>query len=194
MGTRNLTIVKQGGKVKVAQYCQWDGYPTGQGKTLAKFIQEKLDLRKLKSKLSKIKFVTDKFVSDKWESVGAEGDFVSMEQSDAFKRKYPYLHRDIGADVLEIIQDGTYSLRVHNKDFTTKIVKIKNIEVDGLVNSISFLKDTLFCEYAYEVDLDKKTVKVYCGSTKPYKTYTFKSFTVANMDKLDKELKGDENA
>ena len=42
MGTRNLIIVKLKGEVKVSQYCQWDGYPTGQGADLAKFIQNKL--------------------------------------------------------------------------------------------------------------------------------------------------------
>lgn len=31
MGTRNITRVILDGEVKINQYCQWDGYPTGRG-------------------------------------------------------------------------------------------------------------------------------------------------------------------
>lgn len=44
MGTRNSTLVKSKGKVKVAQYGQWDGYPTGQGQTIADFLNSDVDL------------------------------------------------------------------------------------------------------------------------------------------------------
>lgn len=38
MGTRNLTCVVKNNKYVVAQYGQWDGYPTGQGQTIVEFI------------------------------------------------------------------------------------------------------------------------------------------------------------
>jgi hypothetical protein len=40
MGTRNLTSVRVGDAIKVAQYCQWDGYPTGQGETISVFLRK----------------------------------------------------------------------------------------------------------------------------------------------------------
>ena len=40
MGTRHLTIVKQNGEVKVAQYGQWDGYPDGVGTDIVNFLHE----------------------------------------------------------------------------------------------------------------------------------------------------------
>lgn len=172
MGTRNLTIVKLGGKVKVAQYCQWDGYPTGQGETISEFIREKLDLRKFKAKVKALQFATDEEVESLWKSCGAKGEFVTMDISETFEKKYPQFHRNTGADVLQLIQDG---------------------KVDKLTNSIDFLKDGLFCEYAYEIDLDAKKVKVYTGGTKPSKIYTFSAFAKKGaMQKLEQELQGEE--
>ena len=39
MGTRNITRVKSGGQLKVCQYGQWDGYPTGAGLDIMDFIR-----------------------------------------------------------------------------------------------------------------------------------------------------------
>ena len=38
MGTRNITRVICDGEIKVNQYCQWDGYPTGRGAEVLKFM------------------------------------------------------------------------------------------------------------------------------------------------------------
>ena len=59
MGTRNLTVIKMGGKVKVAQYCQWDGYPSGVGAALARTLKT-LDLSKFKKALMDVRFLTQK--------------------------------------------------------------------------------------------------------------------------------------
>ena len=39
MGTRSLTAVVLNGKYKVAQYAQYDGYPSGQGAEALEFVQ-----------------------------------------------------------------------------------------------------------------------------------------------------------
>lgn len=40
MGTRNITRVVYKEHVAVEQYCQWDGYPTGQGCVVMLFVQK----------------------------------------------------------------------------------------------------------------------------------------------------------
>lgn len=40
MGTRNLTLVYHKGKYRIAQYCQWDCHPEGQGATILKSLLE----------------------------------------------------------------------------------------------------------------------------------------------------------
>ena len=40
MGTRNLTRVISNGQLKIEQYCQWDGYPTGRGGVVLAFARD----------------------------------------------------------------------------------------------------------------------------------------------------------
>ena len=145
MGTRNLTIVKQYGKVKVAKYCQWDGYPSGQGQTIRAFITNKLDLPLFKRQVKKLKSLSVKAVNDLWEECGADpkSAFTSMDIADKFKAKYPHLHRDMGGDILEAIQDG---------------------KVEGTFKELAF-KTAWDCEWVYELDVDKETLAVYKNGT-----------------------------
>jgi hypothetical protein len=81
MGTRNVTMVILDQEIKVAQYGQWDGYPTGQGKTVLNFLIkyiDKLDL--VKEKMRKLSFLTN----EELQALGPE-----------WKESYPYLGRDI---------------------------------------------------------------------------------------------------
>lgn len=167
MGTRNLTIVKYKGKIKVAQYCQWDGYPRGQGATISAFLREKKLVDALKANISKVTFIGENQIEALWEKCGAKNGMASMDVSDKFKSKYPELHRDTGADILRLIALG----------------KAKELH-----NEYDFLKDGLFCEYAYELDLDKKTVTIYTNGKK-YKKVTFKEFSHPDFpSKLEQEI------
>ena len=56
MGTRNLTMVISNGETKVAQYGQWDGYPSGNGVIVLEFLTS-TNLDDFKKKLSKVKFM-----------------------------------------------------------------------------------------------------------------------------------------
>lgn len=146
MGTRNLVAVIHHGEYKVAQYGQWDGYPSGQGYTICDFLQNKMDLKKFKKATSECKFLTDNEVHDRWVECGAspDSDLVSMDVSAKFKKTYPALSRDTGATVLELIQNGARHLQ----------------------NNIDFVGDSLFCEWAYVVDLDNQVLEVYKGFNK----------------------------
>ena len=146
MGTRNLISVVFDKELKVAQYSQWDGYPSGQGVTILKFLR-KFSLDKFKLKLKRVRFAneTDQIEIDAFlKSIGCENEWVNMEQLEKFNAKYPYFSRDIGGKILE------------------KIQKSKDKEI-LLKNSESFAGDGLFCEYAYVIDLDKNKFEIYSG-------------------------------
>lgn len=147
MGTRNSTIVTLDGEIKVAQYGQWDGYPTGQGQTIANFFnREDFDLEKFKDQVNKVREIT-------------QDEIDKVNNTPNWKEVYPYLSRDAGADILNMIFDGKVEFVVLDKDF-------KN--------------DTLFCEYWYDINLDDETVTM--NGTK----YTFKEWMSNNfMEKLE---------
>ena len=148
MGTRNLTCVYLDGSCKVAQYGQWDGYPGGQGATALAFLLALTPEKRaqFETRLRAIPVLTDEQVKERWQSCGADGSgWVSLDVSQRFRAKFPWLSRDCGAEILQSILDG---------------------EADGVSLAESFAKDSLFCEWAYVIDLDKNTFEVYKGFNK----------------------------
>lgn len=153
MGTRNSTIVKLNGKVVVEQYGQWDGYPTGQGQVIADFLKT-VNLNDFKSKLSELKEITEEQTKE-------------VNKDPKWTQNYPYLSRDAGAGVLQMIAEGG----------------VKFISLDR-----DFKNDTTFCEYWYEIDLDKKTVTI--GGWIKEQVFTFDEWT---RDGLMEELESNNN-
>jgi len=149
MGTRNLTMVISNGKTKVAQYGQWDGYPSVQGVIVQNFIK-KFSVKKIKEVLKRVKFInnTKQKEIDKWfKSIGVTDGWMNMDQAVLYQAKYPLLTRDNGAGVLPMLMKS-YDL------------------VIWLNDSTDFGGNSLFCEWAYVLDLDKRVLEVYNGFNK----------------------------
>lgn len=140
MGTRNLTCVVLGGEYKVAQYGQWDGYPSGQGLTALRFCRE-MDKEVFITKLVDLRFLSDEDA----DAINAElkSDHSLMNEG----KKYGHLSRDRGAEILDIVYKAAPG-------------SIK------LQDQLHFAADSLFCEYAYVVDFDKNTFEVFRGFNK----------------------------
>lgn len=146
MGTRHLIAVVHGGQYKIAQYGQWDGYPSGQGVNVLQFCRDVLPARmaEFKTRLDALKALDDEELKRRWTECGAKPDseFVSMEVSRKFTDRYPWLSRDAGSKILHYVLDGT---------------------ADGVRLSVEFAADSLFCEWAYVLDLDAEVLEVYTG-------------------------------
>lgn len=143
MGTRHITMVLLDGEYKVAQYGQWDGYPSGQGAKIVDFIQ-KMDKERFITMLKNVRFITDDEVEERWIECGAvPGTLgVSIEVSNAFKEIYPELSRNTGSNVLNLIYQG---------------------RATELSNHIDFTIDGLYCEWGYLIDMDNDMLEVYIG-------------------------------
>lgn len=150
MGTRHLIMVVYEGKTRIAQYGQWDGYPEGQGVSVLAFLSKKTNIKNLKKALSKVRFYDennkkDKEFLDAYEKNAAtwsnEPDNRTPEQIHWYNT---YISRDLGSEIL---------------------YNVANSEDDEILlqDSSDFAGDSLFCEYAYVIDLDKNVLEVYNG-------------------------------
>ena len=143
MGTRNLTAVYLDGEYKVAQYGQWDGYPRGRGMTVLNFLRS-MDEEKFTSALRNSSFISGDELTALWKQYGADDNgSILLDDAARMDRDYPQFSRDTGADILYMVQNHPEGLK--------------------LQDSISFAADGMFCEWAWVVDLDKRTFEGYRG-------------------------------
>lgn len=147
METRNLTIVISNQKPVVAQYCQWDGHPDGQGVTALKFLKT-MDLKEFEAKLSRCKYLDDakKAELDKFfERITADPEgWMTPEQAQMYHKTYPLLTFDLGAGVLQGVYDTPE-------------------DVIWLRDEIERITDGRSTEWVYVIDLDTEVFEVYDG-------------------------------
>lgn len=153
MGTRNLTCAVIDKQYKVAQYGQWDGYPSGQGITILRFLRNELKRPLMEKRLREVQFLNEKEIE------------LINESKEPMPQQFS---RDCGGHILEFIQNGEYTkdeldfegLRSVRKPVTYKW------EMDKLHNQLDFAGDSVFCEWAYVVDFDENTFEIYEGFVK----------------------------
>lgn len=93
MGTRHRqAVISKDGELKIQQYGQWDGYPSGQGVDILDYLRQ-ADLQKYQENLGKITVITDEQVKE-------------LETKGDWKNTHPYLSRDCGANIHQMIEDG----------------------------------------------------------------------------------------
>lgn len=148
MGTRHLTCVVHKGEYRIAQYGQWDGYPKGQGKTVIGFLIV-ADIERFKMQVEKTAWATQEQLEAQWVKAGAKkgSTLVNFDVIKKYDKLYPENSRNTGAGVLLLIM----------KNKKKKIL---------LQNNIDFAQDSLFCEWAYVIDLDAGVLEVYRGFNK----------------------------
>ena len=142
MGTRHLIEVKdENGEYKIAQYCQWDGYPTGAGVGIVDFLKKKGNIEKLSQALKKVRFID--FEKDK-EFVDELNESLTQDTTSDKVREYinNYLSRDVGFDILQNVCD------------------FKGEEL-LLRNSGEFKKDHISCEWHYVIDLQQRKLYIW---------------------------------
>lgn len=100
MGTRHRqAVITKEGEMKIQQYGQWDGYPDGQGKDILNYLRDG-DLDKYQDNLSKIPLINDEQIDE-------------VNKDENWTKTYPYLSRDCGSNIHQMIQDGEVKFVQH---------------------------------------------------------------------------------
>ncbi|MDV4024429.1 hypothetical protein CMT52_08790 [Elizabethkingia anophelis] len=172
MGTRNLTmVINQEGVTKVAQYGQWDGYPSGVGLGVLNFLKDKELFEKFKSKLDKVRFLDkegqDKEFIESYNNNTPEWSNETDNRTEEQKRWWAtYCHRDLSEEVLTNIANSG----------DTEII---------LFDESDFGTDTVFCEWCYVINLKDNKLLVYEDMTKP----ALVEYSLDNLPTQDEFLK-----
>ena len=107
MGTRHSqTVIDKEGTIRVAQYGQWDGYPNEQGIQILEYFRN-CNLEQYYEELIKLEIITSK----DWEIVNKDKNW---------KTNYPYLSRDCGSKIHEMIENGKVKFVEHISQIETR--------------------------------------------------------------------------
>ncbi|MGN6103520.1 MAG: hypothetical protein ACTHU0_00205 [Kofleriaceae bacterium] len=134
------------GEYRIAQYGQWDHYPSGQGLTALEFcrkwLRDPVSESRFVSNMLACRWITEEECDAALDHIGCPSGSMTRKQAEKFHNTFPLLTRDLGAEVLQAIAADGGGL---------------------LENQINFAGNSLFCEYAYVVDLDNRTFEVFKG-------------------------------
>ena len=173
MGTRNTTmVIDKQGEIKVAQYGQWDGYPSGQGATILKFLKAKTRRTKLENKLKRVVLVDEKdeFIVNYNHRI----DTNSRTPEDE-KWFNSFITRDIGGEILENI--------ANSKEKAINLIDRGDKETDQWV------------QWVYKVDFKENKLFVHFSAfAPPIKAYDLDKLPTQKVfiDELDKIAYADE--
>lgn len=169
MGTRHIIKVRKNGKDWISQYGQWDGYPTGQGEDVMKFVKSSYWMRSLENAID-------------------AGDLVALRPSELdalvrtmekLEKKDPLvyalisqmwrtssLHRDAGAKALTMLAHGVGKRYVILEEYSG------------------------WEQYQYLIDLDKRILEIREFNHDAHvRTYDFDTIAKMSDKEIEDEMK-----
>lgn len=163
MGTRNLTLVVKDDKIRIAQYGQWDGYPSGQGVTVRDFIKI-ADMTKFAKQLDRVVFATEDMRGGKTFQTKLNKVFKKMSDEQSARKCYS------ASEIIDEIfnTDDKFLYECWTRDTCAEILNVilnapEKPKKIFLKDETGFAGDSLFCEWAYLLNLDTNELEVYRG-------------------------------
>ncbi len=166
MGTRSSTLIQVDGEIKLAQYTQFDGYPSSLGVSILELLRT-VDLTKLKERVRGLKFAGPESEDEddpEWQEYMKHSDECDQNLLDILK-----LDISDWVDAKEAKKQKSLSLpgfrwsRECGGDGIIKMLLNENLTFGTVMDRSDFVVDSLFCEWAYLIDFDRNKLEVYEG-------------------------------
>jgi hypothetical protein len=165
------------GRWYIAQYGQFDGYPEGEGVKVFNFLSFAGNVENLKVGLENHIYepTEDEMAAirnecDAWDQNWSAQNSAYEPHVSGIKQLYPSLARQTSAGILGIIARAGQAEETDDAEGDEE-KKPKKIPVQL---ELEFANETLFCEWAYVVDLDKEVMEVYGGGEMKHDGHRFK--------------------
>jgi hypothetical protein len=142
MGTRGAAGFRIDGEDKVT-YNHWDSYPSSLGNEVAKFLKKFSDVEALKEIAKNIVLVDD-------ETIPTDEQISQAKELGLFNGM---VGKQQDTDWYCLLRNSQGDLSVYEK-------------YKYMIDSHDFLKDSLFCEWAYIINLDTECLEIYKGFNK----------------------------
>jgi hypothetical protein len=192
MGTRHLVIVKTKTRIAIAQYGQYDGYPSSAGVDILSFI-EKNDMKVFAEKLKKCKFISEQQINKLEREVGEEALKSIYEVMGVDILKFVYDTKDVVSlrNDYKFAGDTAFCEWVYVLDMETSFLHV----FKGLNRHVKLEKGDMF----YDLQTDFETpYDSYCLGIHPprlVKSVEFKDAGTSYdmMNALEKKLKDEES-
>lgn len=141
MSTRGIFCVVEDNEYKLAIYNHFDSYPSGLGVDILKILREN-GYGKLSETVRNMKKLTQKMFDEKCiEIAGSLDKYVKYGEE---------IQYQIKKDVRDMFPEPM-------------VLDILNNTTGYYTDYLNFAADSLFCEWGYVIDLDKKTFEVFKG-------------------------------
>jgi len=137
MGTRGLWGFHYKKKDKLT-YNHFDSYPTGLGQTIKEFVSHH-SIKKLEKMALKIKLVNEQ----------------EMPTATQIRECSRFANLHVGHQKLSDWYCLLRETQGHPNAYATKLCY--------MIDNKKFIQDSLFCEYAYIINLDTKQLEIYIG-------------------------------
>ena len=173
MSTRGAIGFYCKGKGKIT-YNHWDSYPSDLGINILEEIRD-IPIEKLKEVFEQIKLIKDE---------------QAKPTAEEFKQYSEYSDPSVGGSTSNT-KVKTYYQLLRKLQGTLKPYIEGKVKI--MIDSESFLKDSLFCEWAYIINLDEEVLEVWKGFRKENSDNRYK-WTIEEIKKeLDEWKKRDIN-
>lgn len=180
MGTRGLFGLRKNNKDKTT-YNHYDSYPSYLGEIMVEFIKNN-SLKKMNELYDKLIMIDEEFKTSQFTKEQKEKYKEFMKKQDFFSHTL---------DELNTCKD--ISMYCFLYEFQGKLEKYNEYpEIDLMIEYSDFIKNSLFCEWAYIINLDTNKLEIWKGGQKkPQKNnrYGTKKWESYYPCKLIKEIK-----